>query len=406
MTAVDDARPADPAARASLLRGAFLMVLPLTLFGYGLEAIVRTVTPLMMLARGGDAVLVGVLASAYALPSVLFRPIVGGLIDSWRHGRLLRGGTIAVAVIPLFLLLPGQLMMIAVRFVHGIGWTFFSVSTHSLVAKLAPPNRRAEASGIFMAFYAIAGVIGPGLGVALYTVSGEWLPLVVAALVGGAAFLVASRIRVPEAAGLTVPAAATGPRSRALGRMVEPSALPWAFLLVTSYSAYAIFAIFPPVYALHLGVPVEVLVVYFPIFGFAQAISSPVLGRLADWLGRRTSMILGCSMAGVGLIVATIPSFVSFTVAAFVFSLSQSLVNNTISALTMERAPKHRLGSAMATYTMGYQVATGLSSLLWGALITSVGFSWVFVVAAAFQVLTIALCFVFIGPPRPGGTRP
>jgi predicted MFS family arabinose efflux permease len=60
----------------------------------------------------------------------------------------------------------------------------------------------------------------------------------------------------------------------------------------------------------------------------------------------------------------------------------------------------------MATYTMGYQVATGLSSLLWGALITSVGFSWVFVVAAAFQVLTIALCFVFIGPPRPGGTRP
>ena len=153
-------------------------------------------------------------------------------------------------------------------------------------------------------------------------------------------------------------------------------------------------------YALHVGVPVEVLVVYFPIFGFAQAISSPVFGRLADVLGRRRSMVLGCLMAGGGLLIATIPSFVSFTIAAFVFSLSQSLVNNTISALTMERAPKHRLGSAMATYTMGYQVATGLSSLLWGALITSVGFSLVFVTAAAFQLLTVALSFALIGPVR------
>jgi MFS family permease len=146
-----------------------------------------------------------------------------------------------------------------------------------------------------------------------------------------------------------------------------------------------------------VGVPLDVLVLYFPIFGFAQAVSSPIFGRLADKLGRRTSMVLGCLMAGTGLLIATIPSFVTFTVAAFVFSMSQSLVNTTISALTMERAPKHRLGSAMATYTMGYQVATGLSSLLWGALITSIGFSLVFVVAAGFQVLTIVLSFLLIG---------
>jgi hypothetical protein len=42
-------------------------------------------------------------------------------------------------------------------------------------------------------------------------------------------------------------------------------------------------------------------------------------------------------------------------------------------------------------------VATGLSSLLWGALITSIGFSLVFVVAAGFQVLTIVLSFLLIG---------
>jgi MFS family permease len=257
-----------------------------------------------------------------------------------------------------------------------------------------------------MGMYALAGLLGPTIGVAIYTASGEILAMVAAVALGVVGFVVATRIAVPESGSAAgAPRAGADARWRGLGGLVEPSALPWTLLLITSYSGYAIFAIFPPVYALHLGVPVEVLILYFPIFGLAQAMSSGVFGRLADRLGWRTSMVLGCLMAGTGLLVATIPSFAMFTVAAFIFSLSQSLVNTTISALTMERAPKNRLGSAMATYTMGYQVSTGLSSLLWGAVITSVGFVWVFLAAAALQVLTIALSFAFIGA-RPSSARP
>ena len=73
---------------------------------------------------------------------------------------------------PLLLLLPGMVTMMVVRFLNGTGWAFFSVSNHSLMAKLAPPNRRAEASGVFMTMPAIGQLILPGLGVALYTMSG------------------------------------------------------------------------------------------------------------------------------------------------------------------------------------------------------------------------------------------
>lgn len=45
----------------------------------------------------------------------------------------------------------------------------------------------------------------------------------------------------------------------------------------------------------------------------------------------------------------------------------------------------------MATYSIGYQFATGTSSILWGAIITTLGFAWLFVAAAGFQLLTIAL---------------
>jgi MFS family permease len=140
-----------------------------------------------------------------------------------------------------------------------------------------------------------------------------------------------------------------------------------------------------------VNAPIEVLIAYFPIWGLAQVVSQPFAGRLGDRLGRVRSMVLGCVVASAALLVALVPGIETFTIAAILYAFSQSLVMATISALTMERAPRHRLGSAMATYSVGYQVATGISSLLWGTMITTVGFTWVFIVALGFQLLTIGL---------------
>jgi MFS family permease len=152
-------------------------------------------------------------------------------------------------------------------------------------------------------------------------------------------------------------------------------------LLLTSYSAYSIFANFAPVYAQELGVPAEALIAYFPIFGLSQAASQPLAGKFADVLGRLRSMVVGSLVAAAGMFVAVlpgVPSFASFTAASVIFGLSQSLINPTIIALIIERAPRSRLGSAMATYSIGYQFAIATSSLIWGSLIIYVGFTWVF----------------------------
>ena len=75
--------------------------------------------PLLVLARGGDAVLVGLVATAYSLPSLLFRPIVGSLVDSWQHKLLYRGGAAFGVVIPALLLIPAIPVMMVARFLTG-----------------------------------------------------------------------------------------------------------------------------------------------------------------------------------------------------------------------------------------------------------------------------------------------
>jgi MFS family permease len=415
----------------SLLAGPFRLFWPASFLIYGLDAVLRALVPVIALDRGGDAVLVGLLGTAFAIPSVLFRPIVGSLVDSWQHRLVLRSAALGVAT----LLLPGSLALLVGRFLYGSAWAAYSVSNHALLAKLAPPARRAEASGGYLTAGGIGALILPGLGVALYTGTGVELPILFVLTLGLAGVLVVARIAVPATgpqpggagrtpggnagrtpggnaggitggasggttarnAGGTAGEAATGARKEPLlTRFFEPSAVPGAILLVTTYSAWSIFTVFPAVYAEHVNEPVEVLIAYFPIFGLAQVLFQPFVGRLGDRLGRARSMISGATIAAVGLLVAMIPGFATFTAAAVIYAIAQSLVMATVSALTMERAPKHRLGSAMATYSVGFQVATGISSLAWGAMINSVGFGWVFAAALALQVLTIALALRFL----------
>jgi MFS family permease len=385
-----------------LFTPAFQRVLVVTFLAFGMEALVRAVVPLMVLARGGDAVAVGLVATAYSIPSLLFRPFVGQLVDSWHHQRLYRGGMIVAGAVPLFLLVPGIPAIAAIRFLTGTGWAFFSVSNHSLMAKLAPPQRRATASGVFMTMPAIGGLILPSIGVALYSATGEVAPVLFAIGLGLAAAFVTFQIQVPPSA----PRPTAAPDSRQPGlieRFVEPSALPGTAMLVLSFSAWSLFTVFPPVYVQHLGVPVEVLVLYFPVFGLAQTISQPIFGRVADSLGRMRSIMVGAAMCLVGLLIAIIPDgvvpgMVTFATAAFCYALGQSFVNPTVSALVMERAPRHRLGSAMATYSIGYQFATGISSIVWGAIIITLGFTWLFAVAAALQLVAIVLSSRLLAP--------
>jgi len=398
----------------SLFTGPFRWLLLLSLLGFGGETIVRAVIPLIVLDRGGDAVVIGFLASIYALPSVVFRPIVGELVDSWHHRTLLRGGAIFSATVPILLLLPGLGTMLLVRFLHGSGFAVFSVANHSLLAKLAPPQRRGEASGMFMTMSAMATVIGPGLGVALYTATGEVVPLLVAAAVGLGAGAVTFRITVPEsrrrgeapggavgtvggAAG-TQAAAAQGPRPSLVERFVERSALPGTLMLITSNSAYTLMTVFAPVYALAVGAPITALVIYYPIFGLARVLTLPFAGRISDALGRSRTITLGSVVAGAGLMVVVVPGMETLTIAAVAYALAMSILNPAISALTIERAPANRIGAAMATYTIGYQVANAASGLLWGALIALFGFPSPFVVAVGFMLLTIVLSRRLVTP--------
>jgi MFS family permease len=375
-------------AVGAVLTRPVLAVLGLTFLGFTLEYVLRPVIPLIVIDRGGGVVVIGVVAAVHALPSILFRPAIGRLIDGWNQGQLLRIGAVLTTLAPIGLMLPGLAALLPVRFVQGTGWAMYIVSNHALMARLSPAGRRGEASGYFMAMPALAYLIGPGIGVGLYLSTGVIGPALIATGLGIAATSMAFRLQ------------ATGPKVRIdkepqrpfLERLTEPSALPSTLMIAAFMLPQSLFTVFAPVYALEVGAPLEWLAVYFPLYGLVLFVTQLAAGRASDRYGRHAAIVAGCAAGALGVLVALAGgSLLTFAIGAGFYALGVSLVSPTVSALTIDRAPPDRLGAAMATYSVGYQLSSGVGSLIWGGVLAVGGFSTAFVFAIVCQVGTIAI---------------
>ncbi len=381
----------DGSSRA--LRGAVSGVILLGILGFGLEAVVQPVLPLIVLDAGGDAAFVGLLVAAFGIPTILLRPILGRALDSWSHAGIQRGGALIIALAPLGYLLPVGPITLAVRAVQGLGWAGYGAATHALLGKVAPPDRRGEASGYLNATHALAVLIGPAVAITLYQGINPVAPFLLASAVGVVALLVSLRTRFPVAQ-------TRHERSGGIiGGFFERSAVVPMVLVATFQSVQSLFLIFAPVYATVSGIPIEALAVYYPIYGSVILVGQLTLGRLSDHFGRRNTLTGGYAVAAAGVAtVALLGGLGGLVVGACLYGVGNALVTSTLGATTIDGAQPGRIGAATATYSVGYQIGASAGGVAWGFVISAVGFPWPFVGGALILVSCIVATRALVRP--------
>jgi MFS family permease len=371
------------------------------LLGWVLEGMMLPVVPLLILARGGDALTIGFVAAVYALPSIAVRPLVGAVIDRRGHDVMLRAGATGFVLAPLGFLVPTVPAIALARFAQGVSWTMYSTATHVVLARLAPSDRRGEASGYSSTARAVGLLIGPPLGIALFGITAE-LPFLIASViatvavagaVGFSARFLWSDIDRPKAGS----EAAQTLRSHVRWAL-EPSVVPAMLIVATFVSSQMLFVGFAPVFAATTGALDGDLALFYAAFAAMLALAPLLNSRISDRIGRRAAIFVGCGIASLGLSIGIVPSgMATFTVAGLCVAFANSVVLTAVAASAIDVAPPGRLGSSLATYAIGFQLASGLGGALWGSVIATLGYPWPFVVAIGLQLTAILIASTRMG---------
>jgi MFS family permease len=316
---------------------------------------------------------VGLSIAVFALTAVAARPWIARLIERFGRRKVIQAGALLAAGAGFATVLADSLVVLLVlRGVAGVGEAALFVAAATLVADLAPPERRAEAASYFsVAVFGGLG-IGPILG---ELVVGDdryhaafGIAAAFAALAAVLALWVPTQVQLGDRDGAS-PEAHAIDRRRAL---LHPAALGPGAVLAAGIGAFAVFSAFVPEHSREVGLPGSGGL--FAAYSVVCLVLRLTGARLPERLGPRRSVTIAlCSTASSLTLLAAVPQAWALWASAMLIGVGQAFLYPSLMALTVNRASERERAVALGSFTMFFDVGTVAGGLALGAVAETLG---------------------------------
>jgi MFS family permease len=387
--------PAEPAPRAPLWTRTYFLICWVTGLGYAHQAILAPTIPLYVHSIGGSEFVVGLVLAAFSVTSCLLRPLVGYWTDRWSASGIAAAGNAVLGLCGMALMVPTLWMQCVVSGIRGLGWAGLNTGGNTLLAVIAPPARRAEASSYFTLFQSAAHTIFPpmALWILAATNSDYAIVFVLSGLLAMAGAVVAELIRRPGRA-MDAPSAEPGHTAAlSLAGLYDRGVLLATVLLTCMTTSHPAATAFLPLYGLHLNIGMDGIAWYFIVAGVVGLLARIVLGKPMDRIGRGPSIVVGFMVSMLGLLLFMLAgNLPGLLLGGAFYQLGYAINSSVMLALAIDLADPRRRGAAMATFSLAFPGGVGLGSALGGLLVDVSGWDAMYI--GAILVLVVGLAIV------------
>lgn len=371
-----------------------------TLTGFSGYAALLTVAPLWALRGGADEAGAGLVNGVLLLFTVLTQLFVPGALRRVGWGPVMALGLVLMGL-PALLHLASDALgpTLALSAVRGVGFGVLTVTGSAAVAELVEPTRRGTAIGAYglaialpnLAFLPLSAWAAQTWGFTpVFAVAALPLLGVPAAFALGRGVRRSSGAR-QDAPGGTLPEGPTMARRTAYRSLARPTVL----LLGVTLAGGALITFAPQLVDSGATVAAALFVM-----GATAALSRWRMGGWADryGAGRFLWPLVTLTVASMALLAWTVgqssPSLgvlVTFVVAAGLLGVSYGGLQNLTLVLAFDAVPRRHYGLASAVWNVGFDLGTGLGSVLVGLVAAGVGFPQALVVTAGCAAVTLPL---------------
>jgi MFS family permease len=372
------------AAKSAVLTPQFVALI---IAGLGFFFAAGTTTPLLpRFVRGplasGD-VAVGVTGGVFAVGALIIRPTAGRLGD--RYGRtipMIIGGLLMAASLATYGLATNLAMLIASRFVTGIGEALFFVGAITLVNDLAPDDRRAEAVSYFSVAVYLGIGLGPFIGERLY----DSVSFRTAFAVAGSFALIAAGLTSLLPRTIPPPPPPGAPKSP----LIHRAALGPGSVLALGLIGFTGFALFVPLYVDRFdGVDVGGV---FLLYAGLLLVCRVAGARIPDRYGSYRVATVALMLIAVGLVImAAVASPAGLFVGTGILAIGMAFQYPALISLAVSKAPTHERSSVLSTFTGFFDLSSGIGGPILGLAAWSGGYRAAFAFGGVLALASLAL---------------
>jgi len=384
------------------------LALSLAVFAVGVDVyIVAAVLPAIADDLQEPIAQVGLLASAYALPTALLAPFLGPISD--RRGRrfsLLLGLSIFALAASVCVVAPNLLVLLVARAINGIG-SAIALPAAFAAAGDVPPERRARAMGVLAGMFPLSTLLGLPLGALAAIVAGwrgSFAFIVAVALV---AVVLASRLPSGRPAISTTHGPSYLQTIRvAIGETRARYALVVTFLWLTA--ANGLFVYLAEFIHRSYGIDAEQAGLVYVVVGLVGVAATRYSDRAIDRVGARRTVLTAMAMFSAAAIVlpwTTVALPLTLVVFAFWSAGTWTAIPamQTIVSSLSGTARGTLLGFLSSSINLGAVVGPFVT----GRVLEAGGFAWAAPWAGSLGLLALFVAWrVLPDPALDGGDEP
>ncbi|MEK3915639.1 MFS transporter [Paenibacillus sp. FSL H7-0331] len=341
--------------------------------------------PLFIKEMGGNESQVGLAVGVFTLTAVVFRPIVGGLLD--RYGRrpfMIWGLLFFILSMYLYDWVGTMAILLALRVLHGASWALSTTAVSTAITDIIPASRRGEGMGWFGMAMTVAMAIGPMLGIWVLENSSFHGLFLLATGLSAAALLLVFSTRIPFSPQTT---------DRKIV-LFERSVLPVTAVLFFVAVAYGGITTFLPLFGDSIQVNSGT---FFLVYAVSLTLARPVAGRLSDRFGEAYVILPALIVTALSLVVLSFSNgLIGVIVAAVLYGIGFGSAQPALQAANLTLAPPDKRGVASASFMTAFDLGIGLGSIILGWVAQYTGYKVVFIVCAVSVFVSAGVFMLFV----------
>jgi MFS family permease len=347
-------------------------------------AICRTpLLPLLARDLGATPAGVGLIVGASTVMGILLKLPAGAWSDVFGRRVFLIAAGLVFTLMPLaYLGVASLTMLLALRFVHGSATAIFGPVSAAALSDIAPADRRATWLSTLSMLQGMGQIAAPLIAGVLLSRAGYDAAFVVSSLFALAVPIILWRWPRHEAR-LTQNrwhAFRGGVAAVVRDRRIVLTSLTQAALLGTNNAV----ATFVPLYAVEvIGLTPFAVGALVALQALVGIVARPAAGRWSDRFGREPMIVAGLITCGASVACVPLASGpLSLALPVIASAVGVAMATTAASALITDRSRQVNYGAAHGVFGTVYDVGDAMGPIAAGVLVSTIGYSGMFEVAA------------------------